>query len=437
MHKVSIFGLGYVGCVSAGCLARLGHKVVGVDVNTHKVDLINAGKPTIVEADVDALIAAQHAAGRLSATTDAVAAVSATEVSLICVGTPSDDTGRPDLAAVVHVAGQIGRALADADAFHTVVIRSTVPPGTADLVERTIAETSGRAASEAFAVVGNPEFLREGSSVADYFHPQYTVVGTDNERARRVVHALYAGIDAPMLDTSREVAELIKYASNTFHALKVVFANEVAAVCKTFGVDSHAVMDLLCRDTRLNISPAYLKPGFAFGGSCLPKDLWAINVFARDRGLEVPVLAGIGRSNAVQVERALETILAVGRKRVGMLGLAFKGGTDDLRESPVVELLERLLGKGCDLSIHDSNVSVTRLMGANKRFIEERFPHLVRHMVDDLDTMAERADVIVVSQRSDEYAGFVEAILDDHVVVDLVRIFEAPPASPNYIGLGW
>jgi len=437
MHSVSIFGLGYVGCVSAGCLAKLGHTVVGVDLNADKVAMVNAGRPTIVEADVDELIASQHASGRLSATTDAAAAVGDTNVSLICVGTPSDETGHPDLGAMLNVAGQIGHALAPKSGFHTVVIRSTVPPGTAARVEQAIAEASGKQAGEDFAVVGNPEFLREGSSVADYFDPQYTVVGTDNPAARRVLHELYAGIDAPILDVPRSVAEMIKYASNTFHALKVVFANEVAAVCKPFGIDSHAVMDLLCADKRLNISPAYLKPGFAFGGSCLPKDLRGINAFARDRGLDVPLLSSIARSNGLHVERALALILAAGDKRVGMLGLAFKGGTDDLRESPVVELLERLLGKGCELTIHDDSVTVTRLVGANKRFIDERFPHLVRHMVDDLDQLAERAGVIVVSQKTPEYARFARTMLADHLVVDLVRIFETPPDSPNYIGLGW
>ena len=436
-YTIAVFGLGYVGCVSVACLAKLGHRVIGVDINPSKVELVNQGKPTIIERDIGPLIEEQHRAGRISATADVATALAEADLSLICVGTPSDTNGHPDLKSIWRVAEQIGGCLGDKAGFHTIAIRSTVPPGTCQQVEQVITTLSGKVGEQDFAVASNPEFLREGSSVYDYFHPPHTVIGTQNERALTILRDVYGSIDAPIVETEREVAEMIKYVSNSFHALKVVFANEVAAICKALGIDSHQVMDLFCQDRHLNISPAYLRPGFAFGGSCLPKDLRAMNALARSFSVDAPVLSAITRSNALQLERALDMITATGKKSIGVLGLAFKAGTDDLRESPVVELLERLLGKGFELIIHDQNVMVSSLMGTNKEYIESRFPHLARLLVQDLAEVRQSAEVIVVTQKTPEYQAFVREVLPVKPVIDLVRIFEQIPDTDDYHGIGW
>jgi GDP-mannose 6-dehydrogenase len=433
---IAVIGLGYVGCVSAGCLGEMGHYVIGVDVNETKVRLINQGLPTIVEKGIADLIAEQRGARRLSATGDLQSAVKQSDVCLICVGTPSDLSGKPDLTYMWKVAEEIRGALADRERFLTVVVRSTTTPGTCDRIEAILAE-SGKRAGEHFAVVSNPEFLREGTSIEDYFHPPYTLLGTSDRTALAVLARMYSGIDAPIVETTREIGEMIKYVNNSYHALKVVFANEIGAICGMLGIDPHPLMELFCRDRQLNISPAYLKPGFAYGGSCLPKDLRAINALARSLNVEVSVLPSVERSNASQIDRAFQLIASVGRVRVGILGLAFKSGTDDLRESPIVKLLERLIGKGYEIRIHDRNVAASRLMGANKEYMESTVPHLIRWMEPDLAELKQFADVIVIAQKNDEYLQLMNEVIDTKTVVDLVRISDAIPASPNYKGLVW
>ena len=436
-YRVAIFGLGYVGCISLACLAKLGHRVVGVDINPYKVDLVNQGRPTIVESNVESLMEELYSKGQISASSNVQAAIAEADLSMICVGTPSMADGHPNLGAMWHVAQQIGEYLHGKVGFHTIAIRSTVPPGTCRQVEEIIANSSKRVAEEDFTVVSNPEFLREGTGVYDYFHPPHTVIGTQNAQAIAVLRNIYGSIDAPIFEVQREVAEIIKYVGNSFHALKVVFANEIGAICQGLGIDSHQVMKLLCEDYQLNISPAYLMPGFAFGGSCLPKDLRAMNAMARGLALEVPVLASIAQSNMLQIKRALSIITGTGKRCIGVLGLAFKPDTDDTRESPVVELLEHLLGKGFELIIHDRNVSVSMLVGANKEYIESRLPHLTRSLVHDINEVRQKADVVVVTQKTAEYQNFVSDILDDKIVIDLVRLFDELPDSENYHGIGW
>ncbi|MFD0694223.1 UDP-glucose dehydrogenase family protein [Paenibacillus sp. GCM10027628] len=435
-YTISVFGLGYVGCVSAACLAQLSNQVIGVDVNPHKVDLINQGKPTIIEKGIAELVEKQHRAGRLSATSDIQYAVTQADICLICVGTPSDRNGYPDLSFIWHVADQISAVIKKREAFQTIIIRSTVPPGTCREIEQIIAR-SGKRIDEDFAVVSNPEFLREGTSIDDYFHPPYTLIGTHNEKALGMLRLIYGSLPAPILETEREVAEMIKYVNNSFHALKVVFANEIGALCHSMGVDPHLLMNLFCQDHHLNISPAYLMPGFAYGGSCLPKDLKALNAMARSRNVELSVLSSVERSNAHLIERALDMVLAEGKVRIGVLGLAFKSGTDDLRESPVVKLLERLIGKGYEIRIYDHNVLASQLVGANKQYIESTVPHLANLLTPDLSDINEFADLIIVTQKNTEYQSFVTDILASKPVIDLVRILDTIPDSNHYKGLLW
>lgn len=436
-QTIAVFGLGYVGCVSVACLAKLGHSVIGIDINPYKVELINQGKPTVIEKNLSSLMEDQFKIGRISATTSVPDAMARADVSIVCVGTPSDAMGNPNLQSVWHVAEQIGKCLINTHKFHTIAIRSTTPPKTCSKVEDIISRLSDKVVEKDFTVVSNPEFLREGSSIHDYFHPPYTILGTHNEKALRVLRQVYGDINAPIVETDRETAEILKYIYNTYHALKVVFANEVAAICKAIGIDSHKAMDLFCQDNQLNISSVYFKPGFAFGGSCLPKDLRALNALSRSYYIDVPVISEILHSNALQIERAMNMIAATGKKRVGVLGLAFKDGTDDLRESPVVELLERLLGKGYDLVIHDQNVMISRIAGANKQYIEARFPHIAKLLVRDLNELQQMTDVVVVTQNTPEYKSFIQEVLPIKMVIDLVRIFDTPPNSPNYQGIGW
>lgn len=435
-YTIAVFGLGYVGCVSAACLAELGNQVIGVDVNLHKVDLINQGKPTIIEKGIAELVKEQHKQGRLSARSDIQTAVSQADICLICVGTPSDKNGYPDLSFIWHVADQISDAIKGREKFQTIIIRSTVPPGTCQEIEMRIAQ-SGKKIDEDFAVVSNPEFLREGTSIEDYFNPPYTLIGTHNEKALEMLRQIYSPIHAQILETDREVAEMIKYVNNSFHALKVVFANEVAALCHSMDVDAHTLMSLFVKDRHLNISPAYLMPGFAYGGSCLPKDLKALNAMARSRNVELSVLSSVDRSNALLIEKALEMIVSEGMVRVGVLGLAFKAGTDDLRESPVVKLLERLLGKGYEIKIYDRNVLTSQLMGANKHYIESTVPHLAKLLAPNLQEIKEFADLVVVTQKNEENRDFILDILPSKQVIDLVRIVDIKPATDHYKGLLW
>jgi GDP-mannose 6-dehydrogenase len=436
--KLSVFGLGYVGCVSAACFAGAGHEVIGVDINQVKVDIINGGRSPIVEPGIEQLIREAVGAGRLRATTDTADAVANSDVSLVCIGTPSNANGSLNLTHIKRACQQIGEALAAKVRYHIVVMRSTMLPGT---IEQTVVPAlevySGKRASRDFGVAINPEFLREGSSIYDFNHPPFTLIGADDEDAAAPLARLYANLDAPLLVARVKEAEMVKYACNTFHALKVTFANEIGNLCKAMGVDSHKVMEVFCRDTKLNLSPYYLKPGFAFGGSCLPKDLRAITYKAKELDVEVPMLGAILASNRRQVERVVEMVLATGRKQVGVLGLSFKSGTDDLRESPMVALIETLIGKGLKLAIYDRDVELARLFGANKEYIEREIPHISSLMCADLDQVIEQAEVIIIGKKEDEFRALAERMSGGRVVLDLVRMFDGEGERPQYQGVCW
>jgi GDP-mannose 6-dehydrogenase len=437
--NVSVFGLGYVGSVSAASFASDGHTVVGVDVNPDKVASVNEGLSPIVEAGLDDLIRKSAASGRLRATTDTREAVAATDLSLICVGTPSRRNGSLDLTYLERVAEQIGEALAEKDAYHVVVVRSTVLPGTThEVVIPALERTSGKAYGKGFGVAVNPEFLREGTAIKDFRQPPLTLVGHNYRSDAEPTQALYARVNAPMITTTIRTAEMIKYASNTWHALKVTFANEVGNLCKRLQIDSHDVMDIFCRDEKLNLSAYYMKPGFAFGGSCLPKDVRAMQYRAKELDLEMPVIESILESNRLQIQHAIDEVVETGRKRIGLLGFSFKAGTDDLRESPIVILAEALLGKGYQLAIYDRNVSIARLVGANREYINTQIPHLSSLLSDSLDDVMERSDVLVVGNAAPEFADALMRTRADQIVIDLVRIKADRSRIPaDYRGICW
>ncbi|HEU5050834.1 MAG TPA: nucleotide sugar dehydrogenase [Gemmatimonadales bacterium] len=437
--SISVFGLGYVGCVSAACFAKEGHTVVGVDVNAGKVDMVNAGRATIVEMGIGELVGEMVAAGRLTATTDVADAVRRTRVSLVCVGTPSRANGSLDLSYVERVAEQIGAALRDKAERHTVVIRSTVLPGTIhELVIPALERASGKRAGTDFGICGNPEFLREGTSIRDFYDPPFTLVGADDPETGRTVAALYDGIEAPVHIIPVRTAEMVKYSCNAFHGLKVAFANEIGNICKAAGVDSHEVMRIFCEDRKLNISPYYLRPGFAFGGSCLPKDLRAVIYKARSMDVDVPVLAATLESNRKQIEHAFDLVMATGRKRIGVLGLSFKAGTDDLRESPMVTLIEMLIGKGMQLAIYDPYVTSSRLMGANREYIEREIPHIWELMRGSIREVLEGSEAIVIGNSAGEFREIQGRLAEGQPVVDLVRAFgNRTSDGPAYQGICW
>lgn len=438
-QRVSVFGLGYVGCVSAACFAKEGHAVVGVDVSAAKVEMLNAGRATIVEHGIAELVRAMRSDGRLRATTDVGEGVLNSDISLVCVGTPSKPNGSLDLSYVERVCTQIGEALRDKPSRHTVVIRSTVLPGsTHEIALPALQRASGKTPGQDFAVCMNPEFLREGTSIKDFFEPPFTLIGCDDPTDAAAVVELYATLTAPLHVTETRVAEMIKYACNSFHGLKVGFANEIGNVCKALGIDSHEVMRLFCEDTKLNISPAYLRPGFAFGGSCLPKDLRAISYRARQLDVPTPILAATLESNEAQITHAFNMIMALGRKRVGVLGLAFKAGTDDLRESPNVTLIERLLGKGVRVTIYDREVTQARLIGANREYIEREIPHIWSLMRPSIGEVLSESDVVVIGNASPEFRDASTVLGDTRTVVDLVRVFgERRSDGARYEGICW
>jgi len=437
--RVSIFGLGYVGCVSAAAFAADGHTVVGVDINPDKVAAVNAGRSPIVEPGLDEMLARAMTDGRLSATTDTAAAIRETEVSLLCVGTPSRRNGSLDLTYLERVCEQIGRALATTSHYHVVVVRSTVLPGTThEVVIPTLERESGKTYGDGFGVSVNPEFLREGTALKDFRKPPLTLVGHNHAVDASGTIALYQAIDAPLISTSIRVAEMMKYTSNTWHALKVCFANEIGNLCKRLHVDSHEVMDIFCRDEKLNLSPYYLKPGFAFGGSCLPKDVRALQYRAKEVDLDLPMISQILPSNRRQIEHAVEQVLDTGRKKIGLLGFSFKDGTDDLRESPIVILAETLLGKGVSLCIYDKHVSLARLVGANKAYIETQIPHLSSLLCNTIDEVLERSEVVVVGTQSPEFVDAVTRCRPDQVIIDLVRVpVQASLLQADYRGISW
>jgi GDP-mannose 6-dehydrogenase len=440
MANVSVFGLGYVGCVSAACLAKEGHSVIGVDVNPTKVELINQGKPTVVEEGIGELVAAMHAAGRLRATLDTVEAVASSSISLVCVGTPSKPNGSLDLQYVKKVSTEIGEALRKKNrGRHVVVVRSTVLPGTTRaLVIPAIVAASGLEEGKGFGVAMNPEFLREGTSIRDFYDPPFTVIGADDEHTATQVAALYERIEAPLHKVPLEVAEMLKYACNSFHGLKVAFANEIGNVCKALGIDSHRVMQIFCQDNKLNISPAYLRPGFAFGGSCLPKDLRAVTYRARELDISTPVLDAVLESNELQISRAFEMVMATGARRVGVLGLAFKEGTDDLRESPMVALIERLLGKGLQVLVYDREVNSARIIGANREFIEREVPHIWTLLRPTVEEVVSHSETVVLGNKSPEFAAVLQMLRDGQRVVDLARVApELRSDGIRYEGICW
>lgn len=432
--NISIFGLGYVGCVGIGCLASQGNKMIGVDVSDVKVDLINSGKPTIVEKDIEELIAKGCKDGKISATLDYKYAVKNSDISFICVGTPSAENGHLNLNYIYQTAKEIGEALKDKDAFHIVVIRSTVFPGTNAKISEIIENESGKHRNVDFAVVSNPEFLREGTAVNDYLNPPLTVLGSSCSKAIDVMKELYAPMNAPIEVVSIEVAEMIKYVNNSYHALKVVFANEVGQICKKLGIDSHEVMRIFCMDKQLNISPYYFKPGFAYGGSCLPKDLKGLKTLAHDLYLDTPVLASIDESNQNHIQFAIKQIENTGKKKIGVLGLSFKAGTDDMRNSPIVNIIEYLYGKGYDIKIYDKNVSISRLIGKNKSVIMEKLPHLNSLLCDKVEDVTEWAEMLVISTKEEAFKQLKPKA--GQPVFDLVRIKELENED-NYNGLCW
>ena len=437
--KVAVLGLGYVGCVSAACFARRGHNVTGVDTNPSKVDAIANGRTPVLEPGLQELVARLYAEGRLQATADAAQAVAASDVSVVCVGTPSAKNGSLSLDAIERVVTAIGQALPAARPNHTVVIRSTVLPGTTDdVVVPLLEKASGLAASADFQVVMNPEFLREGTALRDFEDPPKTVIGEHRLHAGDAVARLYEGLTAPVFRVPLRVAEAAKYVDNAFHALKIAFANEIGAFCKTSEIDSHDVLEPFLADRKLNISDAYLRPGFAFGGSCLPKDLRALLYAARRADLDLPLLESILPSNRRHLQRTIDAVLALGKRRIAMLGLAFKPGTDDLRESPLVELAETLIGKGFDIRIHDAAVAVSRLVGTNREYVAEHLPHLRDLMTESVDEALEHAEVCIVGANSAEAVQRLARDRGLHVV-DLVRLPDAAErrGEETYVGVAW
>jgi GDP-mannose 6-dehydrogenase len=437
--KISIFGLGYVGCVTGACLAELGHRVIGVDVSELKVRMINSRRSPIVEAEIGRIIEKVVSAGKFRATKDAGLAVQSTDMALVCVGTPSRQNGSLDLNAIKRVSVQIGDALRDLGRYFIVVIRSTVLPGTVeDVVIPALERRSGLKAGRDFGVCMNPEFLREGSSVHDFYHPPKHVIGQFDRRSGDALSKIYNGVEARKFRVPLNTAEMVKYCDNTFHALKVAYGNELGTLCREFGIDSHKVMDIFCSDTKLNISPAYLKPGFAFGGSCLPKDLRALTYASKMMDIESPILNAIIASNKRHIARVINKILEFKGKAIGFLGLSFKGGTDDLRESPIVEVIETLLGKGFNIRVYDKYVSVAKLVGANKRYIEKEIPHISRLIDENIQDLVSFADILVIGNHSNEFAEAVRTLDKDKMVIDLVRIVDDPTKiRAAYYGICW
>ena len=435
--KISIFGLGYVGAVSAGCLATDGHEVIGVDPNKTKVDLINQGTTPIIEKDIGEMIAATVKSGHLRATADVRDAVFGSDMSLICVGTPSQLNGNLDLSHVRKVRQEIGAAIRKKATFHVVVARSTMLPGSMrSLVIPTLEAASGKVAGVDFGVCNNPEFLREGTAVYDYYHPPKTVIGESDEKAGALLVQLYEKMDAPLVRTDVETAEMVKYTDNTWHAVKVAFANEIGNICKAVGIDGHKVMEIFCQDTKLNLSPYYMKPGFAFGGSCLPKDVRALTYKARSLDLDLPLLNSILPSNQRQVEKGIKMVVDKGARKVGILGFSFKAGTDDLRESPLVDVIEYLLGKGYELKLYDKNVNLAALTGANQDYILNHIPHISKLMVSNMQDVLDFADTIVIGNGAAEFKTVPDSLKPHQHIVDLVRISKEQ-SGEQYDGICW
>ena len=435
--RISIFGLGYVGAVCAGCLSARGHYVIGVDISPTKIALINQGKSPIVEPGLGELLQSGVNAGTLYGTTDVEAAVLASDLSFIAVGTPSRRNGDLDLGYMESVCTQIGNALRDKNDRHTVVVRSTVLPGTVKKVVIPLIEAaSGKKAGVDFGVATNPEFLRESTAIKDYDFPAMTVIGELDRQSGDLLEQLYSELDAPIIRKSIEVAEMIKYTCNVWHATKVTFANEIGNIAKAVGVDGREVMDVICQDHKLNLSKYYMKPGFAFGGSCLPKDVRALTYRAAQLDVQHPLLSSIMPSNRIQVQRAFDMVSSYEKRKIGLLGLSFKAGTDDLRESPLVELAEMLIGKGYELRIFDSNVEYARVIGANKEYIESKIPHVSSLLHAELNEVVESSDVLIIGNGDSRFADVLNQVNGDKQIVDLVG-FLSSTSSASRQGICW
>lgn len=429
--RISVLGLGYVGAVCTACLADQGHKVFGVDISAVKVDLINQGKSPIVEPGLEELISRGIEQDLIQGTTSVHEAVMQSDLSMICVGTPSKKNGDLELNYVESVCRELGRALREKNGYHTVVVRSTVLPGTVKgLVIPILEDCSGKKAGQDFGVAMNPEFLRESTAINDYRQPPMTVIGELDTRSGEALAEIYSVLDAPVIRKPIEVAEMVKYTCNVWHAAKVSFANEIGNIAKAHGVDGREVMDIVCQDHKLNLSRYYMRPGFAFGGSCLPKDVRALTYRASQKDVNHPLLAAIMRSNTSQVRHALAMVTGYHKRRIGMLGLSFKAGTDDLRESPLVELAERLLGKGFEVRIFDRNVHYARVHGANREYIEQRIPHLASLLHEDMKSVVDNSDVIIVGNSDHLFRGVVENCPEDKKILDLVGFMRGPSHGP-------
>jgi GDP-mannose 6-dehydrogenase len=436
--KISVFGMGYVGSVTAACLAEQRHEVVGVDVNPTKVKLINAGQTPVIEPGLGDLMREAVRDGRLRATTSAVEAIAATEISLVCVGTPTLRSGRLDLSGIEKVCTELGAALKQKTGFHTIAVRSTILPGTSDrLVIPRLESGSGKKAGRDFAVCYNPEFIREGTALADFYAPPFTIIGAHDPRDGQPIAALYAAIDKPLVHTEIRLAEMLKYICNAFHALKIVFANEIGTIAKAVGVDSQALMQLFCADEKLNISRAYLQPGYAFGGSCLPKDVRSLAYLGRELDLKLPLLESIGPSNEIHIRRGIELVLQTGKKKVGVLGLSFKPDTDDLRESPMIELVKALIGEGCQVRIFDEKVKLSSIVGANREFVEKEIPHIGALLHATLEEVVRDSEVIVVGRDAREFRELRALLRADHTVIELARSKNFESGPWRHIGICW
>jgi len=435
--QISIFGLGYVGCVTAACLAKAGHDVIGVDTNSEKVDMINSGIPPLMEPGLEALLKEVVSSKKLRATTSALDAARETDMCLISVGTPSSKNGQLDVSALKIVGDQIGMALHGRKKPYTVIVRSTILPGTTEqFVVPAILGGAGAAFRPYLRVVFNPEFMREGTSLDDFARPPFTIVGCEDSETAEMMKQLYAGVDAPFIHTSIRTAEMVKYVCNAYHALKVCFANEIADICSALGSDPHEVMRVFALDHKLNISDAYLRPGFAFGGSCLPKDVRALVYSAQLADIGVPLLNSILPSNQGQIRNAIDAVLETRKRKIGVVGISFKKDTDDLRESPMVTLVETLIGKGCNIRILDRNVSISRLMGANRKYIENEIPHIASLMCETPHNLLEHADVIIVGNKSDESKQVLAAIRPDQIVFDLTKRSVTPALQAETTVIG-
>ena len=437
--RISVFGLGYVGAVSLACLARDGHHVIGVDIDPLKLSLIGEGKSPIIEEGLEEIMEEGVTSGRIRVTYHVTDAVINSDLSFLCVGTPSLPNGEQDQGPMIRLVEQLGLALREKRGYHLLVFRSTLTPGTIEekLVPM-LAEFSGKQAGVDFDVCFQPEFLREGSSIEDYDCPPFTIVGANHQRAADKVKQIFQHLPNDFIVTSIRSAEMMKYACNSFHALKITFANEIGRICQVLGVDSHEVMDLVCRDKQLNISRAYLKPGFAFGGSCLPKDLRAMLYIAKSHDVEIPTLSGILNSNKIHIARAIDYVLQSHRRKVGLIGLSFKNGTDDLRESPLVELAETLIGKGIDLTVYDPKVNVSRLIGANKRFIENSIPHIAVLMTEDIKKLINDCELLIIGINSNEILNSIKInARSEQIILDLAKIPDRHDIKGEYYGICW